>query len=317
MKPQSDPARIVIVGEALVDVFGDTTMAGGAPFNVARHLGAFGLRPLMITRIGNDANGALLLREFVRFGLSTAGVQVDPLRASGRVQVTMHGGDHRFDIVPDQAFDHIDPAAALSSAVAGKAACLYHGSLIQRAAPSRAALVQVRQALGAPVFLDLNLRTDAMPDFSPGIVIGRPAIIKVNADELRFLLEWQGAEGLKRIDDKALQTHRQDLAGLMASIGASTMVVTLGADGALALDSGGHCVAREAGVRPAALVDTVGAGDAFASVILTGHLLGWPLARSMERATAFSAAICALPGAVPADLDFYAPWRDQWQIGDS
>jgi fructokinase len=166
----------------------------------------------------------------------------------------------------------------------------------------------------APVFLDLNVRTDVLQDVSLDTVMGHPAIVKVNLDELRILLDWHGAASLPSSDDGALQTHRKELAGLIARIGAETMIVTLGADGAIALDCDGVCIVREAGVRPPALADTVGAGDAFASVILLGHLLGWPLERSMKRATAFSAAICTIPGAVPAHLDFYESWRRSWSI---
>ena len=47
--------RPLIFGEVLFDVMPDRNrVLGGAPFNVAWHLEAFGLRPLMITRIGVD-----------------------------------------------------------------------------------------------------------------------------------------------------------------------------------------------------------------------------------------------------------------------
>ena len=50
--------RPLIIGEVLFDVMPDgTRVLGGAPFNVAWHLEAFGLRPLMITRVGADDIG--------------------------------------------------------------------------------------------------------------------------------------------------------------------------------------------------------------------------------------------------------------------
>ncbi|PIV92139.1 MAG: hypothetical protein COW45_01270, partial [Gallionellales bacterium CG17_big_fil_post_rev_8_21_14_2_50_54_146] len=36
-------ATVVLFGEVLADVFPDRAVLGGAPFNVARHLKAFGL----------------------------------------------------------------------------------------------------------------------------------------------------------------------------------------------------------------------------------------------------------------------------------
>ena len=46
---------VVIFGEVLFDDFPDGAVLGGAPFNVAWHLQAFGLHPVMISRTGNDA----------------------------------------------------------------------------------------------------------------------------------------------------------------------------------------------------------------------------------------------------------------------
>ncbi|HEY4080158.1 MAG TPA: hypothetical protein VGM81_05635 [Burkholderiaceae bacterium] len=36
----SEPASIAVLGEALIDVFPDAQVVGGAPFNVARNLAA-------------------------------------------------------------------------------------------------------------------------------------------------------------------------------------------------------------------------------------------------------------------------------------
>jgi sugar/nucleoside kinase (ribokinase family) len=63
---------IVVFGEALVDVFDEVALVGGAPFNVARHLAGLGAQPLMITRIADDAHGQSILAEMRRFGMSTA-----------------------------------------------------------------------------------------------------------------------------------------------------------------------------------------------------------------------------------------------------
>jgi fructokinase len=50
--------RPVIFGEVLFDCFPDgSQVLGGAPFNVAWHLQAFGAAPLLISRIGEDTLG--------------------------------------------------------------------------------------------------------------------------------------------------------------------------------------------------------------------------------------------------------------------
>jgi fructokinase len=48
----------LVFGEVLFDCFPDgTEVLGGAPFNVAWHLQGFGLSPLLVSRVGNDARG--------------------------------------------------------------------------------------------------------------------------------------------------------------------------------------------------------------------------------------------------------------------
>ena len=49
---------VALFGEILVDEFLDRSVIGGAPFNVASHLRRFGLDPVLITRVGEDDEGA-------------------------------------------------------------------------------------------------------------------------------------------------------------------------------------------------------------------------------------------------------------------
>ena len=60
--------------------------------------------------------------------------------------------------------------------------------------------------------------------------------------------------------------------------------------------------------------DTVGAGDGFAAVCILGSLRRWPIAKSLERANNFAAAICEIRGAVPDHADFYVPFTSAWEI---
>jgi len=47
------------------------------------------------------------------------------------------------------------------------------------------------------------------------------------------------------------------------------------------------------------VVDTVGAGDAFAATMLVGILAGRPLGEVNERSNAVAAYVCSQPGATP------------------
>jgi fructokinase len=71
---------------------------------------------------------------------------------------------------------------------------------------------------------------------------------------------------------------------------------------------------RVAPVPALAVKDTVGAGDAFASVLILGIVRRWPLEATLERAQSFASRIVEQHGATAADPALYRPYLDQWGI---
>ena len=62
------------------------------------------------------------------------------------------------------------------------------------------------------------------------------------------------------------------------------------------------------------IVDTVGAGDAFASVLVLGLLNGWPLQQTLQRAQAFASSIVGVRGATVNDMAFYQGFCKDWEL---
>src|SRR5690242_8168137 len=180
---------VLLFGEILIDRFPDREVLGGAPFNVARHLCAFGCAPVLITRIGLDEAGARVLHVLENSGLATHGVQLDSIHSTGVVEVRFTSeGAHRFEILPNQAYDHIHPRLARIAAIAAQPQLVYFGTLAQRA-DSHRALRHMLRATGAQRFLDVNLR-------SPWIHVPRldwslkqADIVKANDAELELMCE--------------------------------------------------------------------------------------------------------------------------------
>jgi fructokinase len=311
----------IVFGEALVDEFPTEHVVGGAPFNVARHLAAFMAPPLMITRIGDDRNGLAVRAEFERFVIPDIGLQVDPIEETGRVVVERNAPGqpegHRFTILPRQAYDFIDPRAAIASLAglggAGRAAgTIYYGTLAQREARSRDALAALLEATPARRFLDLNLR----PGQADEAVVTRSLlaadIVKVNEDELQTLFQRVFQIGP---NDPPLATDEVHAAcrALLDRFGLEALIVTLGHRGSVYFGADGSLIANRDNPAPPFVIDTVGAGDAFSAIFLLGRLRGWPLELTLARANEFAGAICAVAGAVPRDINFYDKWAARWQ----
>lgn len=304
LSPSTQP-RPLVFGEVLFDCFPDgQEIMGGAPFNVAWHLQGFGARPLFVSRIGEDARGARVRAAMGEWGMEDSGLQRDGRLPTGVVRVTLDGALHSFDILPDQAYDHIDRAAAVAAAHSIAPALLYHGSLITRAPAARDALAGLREASGAPAFIDINLRAPWWERARIDALMRGARWLKLNDDEIAALrpVPSDAAPG-----DAALEAAVR----LRAELGIERVILTRGAAGASYVED------RIVSGRPPpvpVLADTIGAGDAFSAVTILGLLRGWDAQTSLERSLDFAARICGQRGATAADAALYKEYREAWGL---
>lgn len=297
--------RVVLFGEILADIFPDRTVLGGAPFNVARHLKAFGRNPVLLTRVGDDELGREVLATMARSGLVISGVQSDKIHPTGQVKVRVENGGHRFEILPAQAYDFIHSAVARMVRLPLSPALLYFGTLAQRHDISRRALTTLLRSTTAAKFLDINLRAPWYDERTLCFSLQSADIVKLNDEELAVLAEMLELKQAKS-QDQVLELMRQfDL---------DQVLVTCGADGAWQMNRAGKVVEAFNNKRVITLVDTVGAGDGFAAVYMLGLLRRWPVAKTLERANAFAAAICEIRGAIPDRAEFYEPFMREWGL---
>lgn len=294
--------RPVIVGEVLFDCFPDGgRRLGGAPFNVAWHLEALGWSPLLVTRVGTDPPGDQVVREMADWGLDVRGVQRDAEHPTGQVRVRLEDGEPSFEIAADQAYDHLSGDLDVAALVAGHAALVYHGTLINRTEPSRLAVQTLRSRSEAPVFLDVNLRP---PWWSEGAVkqsLFGARWVKLNVEELRLLAGPADDGGFDPVE--AARRFRDTFA-------LEAVAVTRGEEGALMVTEG-----RVLDRRPPVVVsaqDTVGAGDAFSAVFIGGLVAGWEPEACLDRALDLAAVICTVQGAVSHDRGLYRRLLQEW-----
>ncbi|WP_091138657.1 carbohydrate kinase [Nitrosospira sp. Nsp14] len=292
---------VLLFGEILIDRFPDREVLGGAPFNVARHLHAFGCTPVLITRVGQDTAGARLLQTLKSAGMTTHGVQLDSVYHTGVVEVKLTDAGHRFDILPDQAYDHIHPRLSRIAALAARPEWIYFGTLAQRASSHRA-LRHTLRAVHGQRFFDVNLR-------DPWVYLDRirwslqhADIVKANDAELARITQ---------LLDLGETTAEAQADALVRQYHLRGVLVTCGAAGAWWMDNSAQPVTI-ASESVEDIRDTVGAGDAFSAIFILGQVHGWTLTITLQRAHHFAGAICRIRGAVPDQDDFYRPFTDEW-----
>lgn len=286
---------ILVVGEILFDIYGSDKRIGGAPFNFASHLRRLGFPVRLISRIGNDAHGHEIAAILHGAGFDPDDLQVDAVHPTGVVQVMLDSqGVPQFEIRPDVAYDYID-LEHVSGLDWAQIELVYFGTLAQRtySAFDRMRSFFLQSGPGVLRFCDLNLRPPFISRDVVATSLQLADILKLNRDEFEFVLAHCVPEGSLPKAEFRLMRH----------FGIKTMALTEGADGSRIFHDGQVFRAPD---RPSAVVvDTVGAGDAYAAVLAAGILKELPMARTVALAADFAAGVCAVSGAIPGDPALY------------
>jgi fructokinase len=285
------PAMLAVgVGEVLWDQLPGGDEIGGAPFNVVSHLARLGYRAAYLTAVGRDPLGDAAIAQMAGRGVDTSLVSRADGVPTGAARVTVApGGSPAFVIRRPAAFEHW-PAGALEPVIAMRPAFLAYGTLAQLHAPARAGLAAI--AAGCPdavALYDVNLRDGW---WSPGVVtelIKLASVVKLSVSEAR---ELAGGLGVAWTEDAAAFS-----AGLARRHGLRGVAITAGPDAASLWLDGDFA---RAAPPPAAVVDAVGAGDAFAAGLLDaiGQRLG--AAAALRRANALGTLVASRRGAQPS-----------------
>jgi fructokinase len=293
----------LVFGEVLFDQFPDRAVLGGAPFNVARHLAGFGWNPLLISRIGRDDAQGEVMRAMEKYGMDTRCMQIDSLHPTGKVMVELDKTGHHFDILDNQAYDHIHQAMARLGALAAHPRIVYFGTLASRHAQSYKALIGVLRLSPGLRFLDINLRKPWYERSRVESLLHHAHVTKLNREELDILANWFKIKG--DMESMCYQVLRRfDL---------RMLIVTRDAGGAYVATADGRDADLPGQRLDAPIVDSVGAGDAFSAVAIIGLLSDWPLATLLSRADAFARKLLGIRGAVPDGADFYASEIAAWK----
>jgi fructokinase len=290
------PVEIVGLGEILWDLLPDGRRLGGAPFNFTFHCHQLGHRSAMVSRVGADDLGRLIRTTVHQLGLSDGFLQEDASHPTGTVPVSLDtAGQPTFTITPDVAFDYLAWDDRLESLFAqARAVCF--GTLIQRHGVARQTVHQaLAAAQNALVVYDVNLRQHYYDRATIETSLEASDWVKLNDAELLVLRDLLSLSG---------KTESALLADLRRRYDLELAALTRGANGCLVqtdteeIDLPGIAVA---------VVDTIGAGDAFSAGLLAGTLEGKSLAEAASFANRLAARVAASAGGTPvirrADID--------------
>jgi len=302
-------APVLIFGEVLFDCFSDgSAVLGGAPFNVAWHMRGFGEYPLLVSAVGDDALGHDVLKSMEDWGLDTRLMQIKAEHSTGVVGVSFENGEPKYDIKPSVAWDYIDNRDLTS--INSDSSWVYHGSLVARNGDSAATLKQF--AHQSKKFIDINLRPPWWQMEQVKELIQQANLAKMNIDELHQLQPDIG--DLPTVEYSPQSDWEAKAVALKEAQDIANLLITRGKEGATIFTGLGECYPVSVPELQAPVLDTVGAGDAFSSVVLLGIVNNWDWPVILERAQQFAGFIVTQRGATINNLSIYDDFAQLWSL---
>ena len=309
MSARDGAPAVVVAGDAFVDLTSTTTAGGGPAYaphpggsclNVAVGLGRLGVSTALLARVSDDGFGRLVRRHLAESAVSDAYLvpSTDP---TGLAVADLRGGDAGYSFYNAGTADRGLRPEHLAGLVLPPDAALHVGSVALAYEPQAGTLTGLLRAEAGRrlVSLDPNVRPSVITDRERYLTdlagwVALSDVVKVSDEDLAWLHPGEPAEAVAR---------------RWLEAGAALVLVTSGSSGAWATT--GWSQARVASPS-VAVVDTVGAGDAFMSATLaslhgTGRLSragvasldAADLERLLDLAVRVAADTCTRSGAEP------------------
>ena len=262
--------RVPLGGETL-PATAARRLAGGKGANQAVALGRLGAEVLMAGQVGDDADGGLLLSSLAAAGVSSRHVTVLPAEPTG-LAIVMVGadGENAIVLLPG-ANARMDEQSVANVDFTGADVVL---AQLEIPLPAVEAALAAGAAAGALTVLNA---APALP--VPDALLALTGVLVVNEHEAVEL------SGCSTVHAAAATLHRR---------GARSVVVTLGAEGALLCNGSEELTV---GALPVWAVDTTGAGDCFVAALAVALASGRPPEQALRFANAAGAIAVTRPGA--------------------
>ena len=272
--------RLPLPGET-VHGTGFAVNPGGKSANQAVAASLLGGAVSLVGAVGADANGDMLLSSAAGAGVDISGVRTSATEATGVAVIAVDANGENNIIISAGANGTLTPAdvaAAAETFDRAAVVCL----CLEVSLDTVEAAARAGHDAGATVLLNLSPYAEI-----PQQLADLTDVLLVNAHEASLFLgsaEIPGSDA-DVSDWEAVRLH-------FAERGLQRVLVTLGADGSMVLDSlapSGQQLVRVAPIKVKA-VDTTGAGDAFTGAVAARLAAGAPLAD----AAAFASIAAAL-----------------------
>ncbi len=290
--------RVTSIGEILFDVYPNSKTLGGASFNFIYHIIKLTGKGNFVSRIGKDDSGKKILDFFSQNDLSAEFIQTDQIHPTGESIALLDVNKvPSWQIKSGTAYDYIEPKDEVKRLINENTDCLYFGTLAQRNTITRETIHQFFNR-DLKYFCDLNIRQNFYTQDLIEDCINACDILKLNKEELHLVNTL--------LLDKNFDTYETPKR-LLNEYSIQQLCVTHGDQGSVIFEGNRNSIYK---LKIDNVIDTVGAGDAYAAVYCIGYLKGWNIEKTNEIASKFAGDVVKINGAIPNDLTLYDKYKE-------
>ena len=290
--------KITSFGEILFDVYPDGKKLGGAPFNFIYHIIKLTGKANFVSRVGNDQNGDEILQILKDREISSEFIQIDQNHKTGVAKTTLNEKKiPDFIIEENVAYDFIELTDPLKKLISQNTDCFYFGTLAQRSEQSRNTVQKLAADPNVKCICDLNIRQNYYTPETIEQSLSAVDVLKLNEQELELV---------NKLIIKSEVNKTETVEKMMRIFNIELLCVTKGSSGAILYKDGQENYYK---IKNDKVVDTVGAGDAYASMLCIGYLMNWSIEKINKLASEFANEIIKVKGALPEDDTVYQSFK--------
>ncbi len=271
--------RIPLANEVGVEYGKRETIAGGTGFNMAAAFARLNADTVLCTKVGEDAQGAALVKAIGNFGIDTRFVVEDKKGKSGfNAVLAESNGVSRTISYPGCAYD-------VSDTEAEEAMTCYPDALymtMELGAKTVISTADLAESNGIPIYFEADIH-DAKFPFS--------RLPQLEA----FIVDADAAYYFTKVTTDTLENYLRAALKLSSMVDAKHYIIKLGERGSYSYDG---TYQRFIPAQNVVVADHRGAGEVFSAALTLGYVEGGDMESAMKYATYASAVALSREGRI-------------------
>tara|TARA_R110001592_G_scaffold307_1_gene1723 strand:+ start:6116 stop:7054 length:939 start_codon:yes stop_codon:yes gene_type:complete len=275
LKNNNKNIDILCVGEILIDFIGHQSdvlinntrdyhrYLGGSPANVAMNSARLGLKPVMISSVGDDGFGEYIFKRLAEVSVNTSNIKKLDNKPTSVIFVSKSDGTP--DFIPFREADYYITEEQISTETLTQTNIFHTTCFALSKEPAQTTILKkAKEAfnLGCKLSIDLNYAKKLWNSQEDALKVIKAyckfnPLIKISEDDMLRLFE------------KELQ--HEEIFAFFHNQGVETICLTLGSKG-VKLSQIGKKVIELPAIKVEKVMDTTGAGDAFWSGFLFAYI---------------------------------------------